>query len=254
MIGRPTRSRLLGLGLALALWAPGPPGPAPARAQDDAPLTIADLDSYRSALRPDDPDAPAPEPVAFADLWGRPGDFLGRRVAIEGRAARRFRQPAVGEYPPLVELWLADRAGNPSCVVYPEPEGGDPTPLGATVRFPGTYQKRLEYRAGDEPRLAPLIVGPGPPAVLRGPSGGPARGPWRPVGPFRGVDWLVGAIVAAAVASAILRQALSRPNPRRSRRERADVEGPPPRFVDGPADADPYNGPGPPDGPPGDPS
>lgn len=231
MIGLPARSRswllaVLGLGLVAFPRVPS----SRASAQDDAPLTIADLDSYRSALRPPEPGAPDPEPVGFGDLWGRADDFLGRRVAVEGRAARRFRQPGVGEYPPLVELWLADRLGNPFCVVYPDPEGGDPTPLGGTVRFSGTYQKRLEYQASDEPRLAPLIVGPGPPEVLNA----PAKGPWRPVGPFRGVDWLVGAIVAAAVLSAILRQVLSRPGPRRTRRDRADLEGPPPRFVDGP--------------------
>jgi hypothetical protein len=227
-MSRPTRSRRPGVALCLLIAACC----SPAVSQEDAPLTIADLDAYRSALRADGPDAPKPEPVTFGDLWERPEAYLGRRVAIEGRAARRFRQPSIGEYPPLVELWIASRVGNPTCVVYPDPEGGDPTPLGATVRFVGTYQKRLEYRASDEPRLAPLLVGPEPPEILRG----PAKGRWQPIGPFREVDWIVGAIVAAAVVSAIARQILARPSPRRGRRQQADLDGPPPEFVDGPAD------------------
>lgn len=205
--------------------------------QEDRPLTIADLDEYRRALRADEPGDPAPEPVSFVTLWERPEEFLGRRVSVEGKAARRFRQGAIGEYPPLVELWIATRTGNPTCLVYPEPTGGDPTPLGATVRFAGTFQKRVRYEAGDEPRIAPLVVGPEAPTVLRG----PARGAWQPIGPFRPVDWMVGAIVAAGVVSVIVRQVLMRPGrPRRALREA--IEGPPPEFEDGPAElTDPYD-------------
>ncbi|RUL87540.1 hypothetical protein [Tautonia sociabilis] len=212
--------------LVLAGW-------SAATTQDDAPLTVADLDSYRTALRPFEPDAPPPVDVSFGELWERPEEFEGRRVAITGKAARRFHQPAIGEYPPLVELWLFSPTGNPTCVVYPEPEGGDPTPLGGTVRFVGWYQKRLRYRASDEDRLAPLLVGPTAPEVIRA----PAQGPWRPIGPFRLVDWMVGGIVAAAVLSVIVRQMLSRPGPRLSRRQREELEGPPPRFVDGSEDS-----------------
>ncbi|WP_152052397.1 hypothetical protein [Tautonia marina] len=198
----------------------------------DDPLTLADLDAYRKALQPDEPGSADPQPVTFADLWERPDDWLGRRVVIEGRAARRFHQGAIGEYPPLVELWIASRTGNPTCLVYPEPEGGDPTPLGGTVRFVGTYHKRVRYEAADEPRLAPLLVGPEAPELIRG----PARGRWQPIGPFRQVDWLVGLIVAAAVVSVIVRQVLARPRPRR--RVREAIDGPPPEFLDGPAHAD----------------
>lgn len=201
---------------------------ADARAQDDAPLTIADLDSYQQALRPEEPGSPLPEPVSFRDLWERPESYLGRRVAIEGRAARRFHQPKIGEYPPLVELWIASKAGDLTCAVYPEPEGGDPTPLGGTVRFVGSYQKRLKYESGDEARLAPLLVGPAFPELIKAPS----KGPWRPVGPFQKVDWLVGGIVAAAVVLVIIRQVLTRPRSRLTRQQRRDLEGPPPDFID----------------------
>jgi hypothetical protein len=225
------RSLALACGVMLAIGPAGSPLLAQEAVGDD-PLTLADLDAYRQALRPIEPGAADPAPVTFADLWERPDDWLGRRVAIEGRAARRFRQGAIGEYPPLVELWIASRTGNPTCLVYPEPEGGDPTPLGGTVRFVGTYHKRVRYEAADEPRLAPLLVGPEAPELIRG----PARGPWQPIGPFRQIDWLVGLIVAAAVVSVIVRQILLRPQPRRALRDALD--GPPPEFLDGPGGAD----------------
>ncbi|MEW4571158.1 hypothetical protein AB1L88_25080 [Tautonia sp. JC769] len=221
----------MALGPGLGLGTAGAAPPAQESVGDD-PLTLADLDAYRRALRPIDPGEAEPAPATFADLWERPDDWLGRRVVVEGRAARRFRQGPIGEYPPLVELWIASRTGNPTCLVYPEPEGGDPTPLGGTVRFAGTYHKRVRYEAADEPRLAPLLVGPEAPEVIRG----PARGHWRPIGPFREIDWLVGLIVAAAVVSVIVRQILLRPRPRR--RLRDEVDGPPPEFLDGPPDVE----------------
>jgi hypothetical protein len=240
----PTRRTLRAVSVAMAVLAIAAPE-APGQ-HADAPLTIADLDDYRKALRADDPDAPEPLPVRFGDLWERPDEFLGRRVIIEGRAARRFRQPPIGEYPALVELWIASRTGNPTCLVYPDPPGGDPTPLGGLVRFAGTYQRRIRYEGSDAPRVAPLLVGPDAPELIRG----PARGLWQPIGPFRGVDWLVGAIVAAAVLSVIVRQILLRPLTRTRHRLRAEIEGPPPEFEDGPADSPSYNDPqAPPDAP-----
>ena len=65
-----------------------------------------------------------------------------------------------------------------------------------------------------------MLVGPAPPEVLRG----PAKGPWRPIGPFREVDWIVGAIVAAVVVSAIVRQVLARPWRRRGPGDRDELE------------------------------
>lgn len=216
---------------------------------DDGPLSVADLDAYRSALRPAEEGAEPAVPVGFDDLWEHPERFARRRVAVEGRARRRFRQGAIGEYPPLVELWLLSDRGDPTCLVYPEPTDGDPTPLGGTVRFVGTYQRRITYKSGDVDRLAPLVVGPEAPEVLRRPP----TGPWRPVAMFGEIDWLLGLIVAAMVASAIVRLVLLRPRPtRRSNRDREDRRlGPPPEFVDG--EDRPYNAESPTDGEPSDP-
>ena len=211
-------------------------GPSQDEQDDGRPLTIDDLGAYRLALQLPEADAPPPEAATFGDLWNDPEGYRGRRVIVEGRAARRFRQGSIGEYPPLVELWLANGQGDPTCVVYPEPKGGDPTPMGALVRFDGTFLRRLRYQGADEPRLAPLVVGPMAPEVVRPPR----AGSWRPIGPFQRFDgWLIWLILLALMASTFARHVLLRPRSRRrSRAEREAIEGPPPRFVDGPIGPD----------------
>jgi hypothetical protein len=155
-------------------------------------LGLADLAGYRAALsgkataddaRSDDP----PARVTFRDLWDRDQAFRGRRVTIEGRVARIFRQGPVGSFPPLAEVWVTSPAGDPFCVVFPQPatasvddlKGGPPAhaektsgnavsvasmpALGRKVRFTGTFLKKVSYAAGDGARLAPLVVGDWPP-------------------------------------------------------------------------------------------
>ena len=125
---------------------------------NDAPLALADLEAYRVALaaKPDD-SAPT---VGFRDLWERPSTYSGKAVSVEGRLARLFRQPGVGEFPPLAEAWVVTPSGDPFCLVFPLPEGRPSPEVGAQARFSGTFLKRVEYKGGDAPRLAPLIVGP----------------------------------------------------------------------------------------------
>jgi hypothetical protein len=158
-------------------------------------LGLADLAGYRAALsgkataddaKTDDP----PARVAFRDLWNRPDQFRGRRVTVQGRVARIFRQGPVGSFPPLAEVWVTSPAGDPYCVVFPQPaprgEANQPsgTPrgaessqgralgatlmpnLGGTVRFTGTFLKQVSYAAGDGARLAPLVVGDRPPVPV----------------------------------------------------------------------------------------
>jgi hypothetical protein len=151
-------------------------------------LSLADLAGYRAALsgRATADDANAADPparVVFKDLWNRPDKFRGHRVTIQGRVVRIFRQGPVGSFPPLAEVWVTSTAGDPFCVVFPQPgllEGDDkardmPSPsmkhqgqearatpmpeLGGTVRFTGTFLKMVRYAAGDGARLAPLVVG-----------------------------------------------------------------------------------------------
>jgi hypothetical protein len=129
---------------------------------DGSTLSAADLAEYLRALAPSDR---AAEPVAFLDLWEHPEVHRGRRVRVSGRFARQFQQPASGRFPALTELWLSTPAGNLFCVVFPSGEG-EVRPTGATLRFEGTFLRRIRYAGGDVARLAPLIVGAGPPRVV----------------------------------------------------------------------------------------
>jgi hypothetical protein len=183
---------LLGLAVTASASARGQEaaeGPDPDR---DDRLGLADLAGYRAALagkataddaRPTDP----PARVGFRDVWKRPETYRGRRVIVEGRLERTFRQGAVGTFPPLVEAWIFSPSGDPLCLVYPQAgagigpagvsapgtasdarhDGRAATPAvpepGRAVRFTGTFLKMVRYAAGDGERLAPLIVGDRPP-------------------------------------------------------------------------------------------
>jgi hypothetical protein len=97
----------------------------------------------------------------------------------------------------MVEAWLFSPAGDPFCVVFPQPgpapgdvpSGGsapvaiadhprtsrDATPIpqpGRAVRFTGTFLKMIRYAAADGQRLAPLIVGDRPPSPQPSETGG----------------------------------------------------------------------------------
>lgn len=166
-------------------------------------LNLADLADYRAAL---DGKATAqnaqadgaPRVVRFRDLWDNSQAFLGRRVTIQGRVERIFRQAAVGQFPPLAEVWIVSPAGDPFCLVFAQHEpttGNDQRDqknrpdvqsgkqkdqdirravpeVGQTVRFTGTFLKMVSYVAPDGKRLAPLIVGDRPPVDQRD---GPTR-------------------------------------------------------------------------------
>jgi len=209
-----------------------------AAGDDDSGLTLSDLTPYRAALeRPAEGPAAA---VTFRDLWNDPSRYRGRRVRVEGRVVRRFKQGAVGTFPALVEVWAVSPAGDPFCLVFPAPaatpEGeGRPTPdaaPGASVRFEGTYLKRLRYRGSDTDRLAPLIVGPRPPTVTApAPPRGAAGDSAGPQGGADRVAWVFGLVAAGLVGLALARRHLNAP-PRRPSRT-AGEEEPPPEFVDG---------------------
>ena len=96
---------------------------------DDGPqtlnqLSLADLAGYRASLsgKPTADRARASDPpleAKFKDLWNRPDVFRGRRITIEGRVARIFRQGALGTFPALAEVWITSPAGDPFCMVFP---------------------------------------------------------------------------------------------------------------------------------------
>jgi hypothetical protein len=184
----------------------------------DSPLGLADLEAYRVALA-SKPDGSAPL-VGFRDLWDRPGDYAGRSVAVEGQIARTFRQAKFGDFPPLVEAWVVSPAGDPFCLVFPN-DGTRPTPgIGASVRFSGTFLRRIEYQGGDVPRVAPLIVGPVAPVVPDSSRDGWGEG-------WSSTDWWMMAGASVVVASILAARHLSRPSSISRPLE------PPPAFVDG---------------------
>jgi hypothetical protein len=158
-------------------------------------LSLGDLAGYGAALsgKPTAEGAKATDPpvqVNFNELWNRPDAFQGRRVVVQGRMVRIFRQGPIGSFPPLAEVWMTSRGGNPFCVVFPQrgvlddthaasgnmkltpkekPASGHqsdemPGP-GRMVQFTGTFLKMVRYAGADTARLAPLIVGDRPPVV-----------------------------------------------------------------------------------------
>jgi hypothetical protein len=131
-------------------------------------LGLADLAAYRSALsgKAAAGDAHVSEPatpVTFHDLWDHPETWRGRRVQVRGTVSRIFRQDAVGGFPPLVEAWLSTSEGDLFCTVFPT---ADVLDLGQVVTFSGLYLRTIRYAGGDQPRLAPWIVGDRPPASV----------------------------------------------------------------------------------------
>ncbi len=201
--------------------------PQVSRSQESGPPTPltspTDQAGYWEAIEGIGDDQPA-EPVGFRDLWELADEYRGRRVRVEGRVERRFRQgPAQGQ-PALTESWVFSPAMDPLCLVYPEPEEESPPP-GSGVRFEGTFLGHVRYDGSDVPRLAPLIAGSAPPSLLSGP---PSEGAPRPVvDTFTPLGWVVGGIAAGMVVMLLLRQMMNRPFRRRN-----DL-GPTPRFVDG---------------------
>jgi hypothetical protein len=213
-------------------------------------LTLADLAAYRAALsgRATGENAKTSDPpvrVDFPDLWNRPDAYRGRRVTVQGRVERIFRQGPIGSFPALAEVWIVSPAGDPFCLVVPHDRGtgilhvadhgledratSKPSPEpGQTVQFTGTFLKMVRYAGGDGPRLAPLVVGEKPPVQARETTkasaarlhGRSAEG----LMPLASVpaNWLLGLtmtmLLAAVLAWQYSRAQLRRPSPRGSRR------------------------------------
>jgi hypothetical protein len=171
-------------------------------AADDPPIGLADLEAYKPALESRlDGSAPV---VRFRDLWDQPKAFAGRVVTIEGRLARTFRQPKLGDFPPLVEAWVVSTAGDPFCVVYPMQSGTNSPEIGATVRFSGTFLRRVQYPAADTNRVVPLIVGPEPPSSLAMES---SKDRWS----WSSIDWMMGVVASVVIVAVLTRRHLDRP-------------------------------------------
>ncbi len=238
-------------------------------------LSLADLAGYRAALsgKPTADQARATDPpaeVKFKDLWDHPDVFQGRRVVVQGRVVRTFRQGPVGSFPPLAEVWITSPAGDPFCVVFPRPGASDgkeagsiklkATPpektardatseemprAGGMVRFTGTFLKMVRYAGADTTRLAPLVVGDRTPVLI---SSEPVESPVDAelAGTLRGSGlairlacWALGLAAAATAAVALARWHLRMPAGSSSRRGKVSERTPdlPLEFLEPPGDA-----------------
>jgi hypothetical protein len=242
---------MVGLMVALlAIRAQGQPGSDAVEAQ----LSLADMPAYRAALsgRSTGKDASAadpPRPVSFADLWAHSDAWQGRRIIVQGRVARIFRQGAIGSFPPLVEAWLSTSAGDVLCIVFPEAETGregSDLALGQRIAFTGTFLRSIRYAAADQSRLAPLIVGDKYPDrlpaaatsdldLVPGTGGASGRKLGRTLDSWSPVSWGLGLLLGLAAAAVLLRQHLRGPSRAASsvqRRGRPALTDPPLEFLD----------------------
>jgi hypothetical protein len=244
-----------------------------AAAVDDAAetisqLTLADLAAYRAALsgKATADSAESTDPpvkLVFRDLWEHSDRYRGRRVTVDGRVSRIFRQGPVGQFPALAEIWINSSVGDPFCVVVPQGKDTKPSTAavanpavdralrpflgpGTNVRITGTFLKMLRYTAGDAARVAPLIVGDQAPVIVPGTNqtvgarATVARGAMAAqnplaLGTWSPASWLTALLLIVVVGSLLARRHLEvafRPRrvPRRAHlQETAD---PPLEFVD----------------------
>jgi hypothetical protein len=192
----------------------------PGLAADDGALTVADLAAYRAALSGREKAQEPPAVIGFRELWDHPATYQGRRVQIQGRLVRRFRQGSFGTFPPLEEAWVFSPAGDPFCLVFPaarDRAGGEaerkaktPGAVGS-VRFAGTFLKLLEYQGADGPRRAPLIVGPAPPIPVTVALDQRKQQTRLAERPLTRLDWTIALAAAVAVALVLAHQHLRRP-------------------------------------------
>ena len=200
-------------------WAPGWLGIVAlamgvALAQESGPIGPADYPELARLLRESLPEQI--EVVPFEDLWQDPNGGSGRAVRVSGVARRVFRQPAVGEFPALAEVWITDEAGNPMGLMFPDRPRRDY--VGQRVAFQGRVLRMVEYRGGSEIRRAPLIVGPEPPNMT-------LAGPIEPAESERWVsEWVLGGLLLVFVILVLGMQHARRP------RRPSRPPGPRPRF------------------------
>jgi hypothetical protein len=207
------------------------------QADSPDPLGLADLPGYRAALVGEGSAEGASaanlsKRVSFQDLSTRPDRYRGRRVTVQGRIVRIFRQGSLGSFPPLAEIWIASTGSDLACLVSPQDRGAIPE-LGKSIRFTGTFLKLVRYAAKGGSHLAPLVVGDQPPVLVPKSAEGPRFGPLdrRSTASTRNArlrerwewslsSWALGLSLAALAAGVIVCQHL-RVLPRRSAVRRA---------------------------------
>lgn len=194
----------------------------PAHAREAGPIGPADYPEIARLLA--EPIPEAVQTVRFEELWQDPTGGAGRALRVSGVSRRVFRQPAVGEFPALVELWITDASGNPIGLLFPDQPGVEWN--GRQVSFRGRVLRMLDYRDGTGQRRAPLIVGPVPPNMS-------VEGPVEPEGVGRPeAEWVVGGMLLLFVVLVLGIQHSRRP------KRRGGPPGPRPQF-ESPADSEP---------------
>lgn len=196
------------------------------------PLDLTDLPALRQAIEDEPPRVP-PVIATFRELWDDSKALLGRPVIVEGRVVRLFHQGPVGEFPALVEIWLATPAGDVLCATCPEHTPTDPnaTPIpqiGQWVEFIGTYFRKIGYPARDGTRIAPLVVGSRAPVVVEQHDQAATDAP-PPAPPSAWTPWGFGIVLVISAAACLtawrLREAAWS---RRKSRTIRDIEPDPP--------------------------
>ena len=138
--------------------------PTAARAQDNGPLTIADLSAYRTAIDPNNGGRTRGF-REFSRALGHTGRVSGATRSREGRVVTVFHKGAAGQFPALAEVWLFNPESETTCIVFAETPDHPSPKMGTIVEFSGTFLRVVRYRGGDVDRLAPLIVGTEPPRM-----------------------------------------------------------------------------------------
>jgi len=124
------------------------------------PVGLADWPALAKALKQEK--ATQGRIVSFRELWQATPAELAEPLALSGVVLRRFRREAVGQFPPLEELWLRTDDDNLVLITNKSKaernESSDITAPGSAVDIVAKFIRKVRYDASDEPRVAPWLV------------------------------------------------------------------------------------------------
>jgi hypothetical protein len=132
--------------------------------QSAEPVGLADWPLLFKALNR--PPAGEGRIVSFRELWEKEPAELDGPLTVSGLVLRRFRREAVGQFPPLAELWVrTDDDGLILLTVRQDDQKDDSKKLLAEATEPGRmieaqayFLRRVRYTAEDTQRIAPWLV------------------------------------------------------------------------------------------------
>jgi hypothetical protein len=104
--------------------------------------------------------------VSFRELWEKSPEELDGPLTVSGLVLRRFRREAVGQFPPLAELWV--RTDDDGLVLltirqdwpkeYSRKYVEEATAPGRMIEATCWFVRRVRYKAEDAERIAPWLV------------------------------------------------------------------------------------------------